>query len=130
MTDRDNKTLYLLVGVFTGPIGGAYMGYKYAQLKQELYTLNPQAEKGWDNTTKNVIIGFIFGSLAGILFALKASELEKTIDRISNTRAAQMQTRSHSTVQDQAVDITPKKAQQYWRDQVQASTQLERETQR
>lgn len=127
---RNNRLLYAIAGCVTGPIGGAIAGYQYAKNQQRIYELNPTAKREWDSVGGNVLVGILFGPVAGALFGWGCGGQEQLIDRLEAKRDATKVTHSQASVQINSTDMSQAQGQNQWRDRVAAETLLSAEQQR
>jgi len=122
MAKIDNSTTNIILGVLLGPLIGGYYGYRYAKLKQELYTLDPSTERGWDGAFTNIIVGTLLGNIAAPLFGYHIAKVELRIEDIKAQRLAQAtmrQTATHSQSPEPGKEIESSK----WRDHATALAQ-------
>jgi hypothetical protein len=121
MAKSDNSIALGALGFLTGPVGGAVLGYMYANKKQELYAVNPNAERSWDNKWLNAAVGFVGGvtGIPGALFGYNYSKLDVQIEELKDMQAnVALREReamlAHGRAPQRSIDVSGQK----WRDYV------------
>lgn len=108
---------------------GGYWGYRYAKLKQELYTLDPSAERGWDGAFTNFIVGTLAGNIAAPLFGYNVAKVEMKIDDIKDRLRQNRGVQGNAKVADSVAPAQDLSATR-WRDQVTAELPAQAEVAR
>lgn len=122
MAKTDNSTTNIILGVLLGPLIGGYFGYRYAKLKQELYTIDPTAERGWDGTFTNFVVGTLLGNIAAPLFGYHVAKAEMRIERIKAQRTTDMT--AHQTYKNgHSLQLENGIESSKWRDQITSNVQ-------
>lgn len=99
------------------------LGYMYANKKRELYAVNPNAERSWDNKWLNAAVGFVGGTigLSGALFGYNYGKLDGQVEELKEMQTnvalrerEALLTRSRTPQQQPSIDTSGQK----WRDYV------------
>jgi hypothetical protein len=83
----DNRLVYSLLAVLTGPVGGAVAGYAFARNRQRLTELGSDEPQHWRSPLFNALIGAVlFPPIPGLIFAWNCGEQEMKINQLETAR--------------------------------------------